>query len=174
MVDGLLPGAGWRGGRAAESGRLGESRVEGVGYPATWIASTIRDTLWLGSVLGLLALAISPAWAVGLVLGAGWNALNLWLWSRLLAAVVRPGPRTRARIGAAFILKFPVLFGGGYLLLVGGRLDPVSVLVGVSLPLATLTLNAVGRSRAWGAAAGAVWSADRPPQGSAGHETSGG
>ena len=87
------------------------------------------------------------AWGVGVVLGAGWSALNLVLWSRLAAAVVSLPPRSFLNIVVASSLKFPVLYGGGYLLLDAlthrGRVEVTGVLVGVSLPLVVLVLNAV-------------------------------
>ncbi len=126
---------------------------------ARWLSRTIRLSLWLGGGLGLAAVMTGhPAWAPGILLGAWWGAVNLLLWSRLLGSILTPGPQPpwpMMRVWAAIVLKFPALYGGGYLLVVilraWGWSEPAGLLVGVSLPLAVLTLKAVGQSSDSGA-----------------------
>lgn len=109
------------------------------------IAPTARLSLWLGGALGLLMVATNHApWAAGILAGTGWGVLNLRLWARLMATVFTVGARAPGRMAAAAFLKFPVLYGGGYLLLAHGRgvLDPAGVLIGLSLPLGALVFKA--------------------------------
>lgn len=81
----------------------------------------------------------------GFLVGAVWNTANLWG----LAALVRNAfakPPQKKRILALFLLKFPVLYGGGALLVLYGGVDILGALVGFSLPLIVIVLK--GGSRA--------------------------
>jgi hypothetical protein len=48
-------------------------------------------------------------------------------------------------IALAFMLKFPVLYGGGFLLLYFGKVDVIGALVGFSIPLVLAVLKSGGK-----------------------------
>jgi len=111
-----------------------------------FIYRTIKISAVLAAVGFLVvsqAFGLSVGW--GFLVGAVWNCLNLWA----LAVLVRNAftkPPKKKRILALFLLKFPVLYGGGILLVLYGGVDIIGVLVGFSLPLMVMVLKGGGRA----------------------------
>lgn len=128
-----------------------QKEKKGPTAPA-WLFKADRWTLGLAATAGAVALMIGQTghirWIVGLWIGAVWGLLNLHLWSRWVEAMIAPSP-SLLKIGVTSALKFPVLYGGGYLALAvsvpRGWVEVVGVVVGVSLPLVVLAVMAVGR-----------------------------
>jgi hypothetical protein len=95
----------------------------------------------LGAVLG--ATYGGFGFAAGFVCGAGWNILNLllitWLVQSFFAA-----QRSKTRLALLLAVKFPLLYGGGFALLVYGGLSVYGVLTGFSIPFIIVALKAAG------------------------------
>lgn len=102
------------------------------------------------------ALAFGPKVALSIVVGTALAASNLWALGRILGRVLRrawaagteSGPSTSAA-GWAFlaVLKMAVLFGGAWLLMVRGLVDPIGLVVGYgAMPLGIAVSALLGPS----------------------------
>jgi len=94
---------------------------------------------------GLIAMsAVSLSWGLGFAAFGLWATTNTWALSRVLRPVVVAQRSTVDLIGA-LALKIPILYGLGFLLLWKGGFPPVSIVCGVSVPLAVILLKMIGR-----------------------------
>jgi hypothetical protein len=91
------------------------------------------------------------AWGGGVVAGAYWALANLALVRFLVVRWLRndrrqqpPGPG----LLVALVLKFPLLYGIGYLLLASGRLRVEALVIGFTLPFAAAFVQALAESMA--------------------------
>jgi len=114
-----------------------------------FIQRSIRTTL---AVTGLVFLALLAHgrfdWAWGVGLGSVWACLN-WI---LITALVRLllnreralSGRAKLRLALLGLIKFPLLYGTGYLLLRQG-FPPLALLTGFWIILGVVLAKAVGR-----------------------------
>ena len=83
--------------------------------------------------------------SLGFLAGATWGLLNLYLIKSLVTEAITTGkPRKWVAIGIG-VVKFPVLYFAGYLLLDLGYFSPVSLLAGFSLLFVVAVLKVLGR-----------------------------
>ncbi len=107
----------------------------------------------------------SPAAGVGLLAGAAWGCLNLLVtghFVRTLVAAVKP---RKLRVLVLSFIKFPLLYGAGFLLLRVGVFPPESLVSGFSLVLLIIVLKALGASVAESLGRGHLTPAGRPQAG---------
>ena len=71
---------------------------------------------------------------VGIVSGAGWNLASLWCLSRLLRAWLGP-QRSKRRVIAWLLIKFPALYALAFILLQRRLIAPVWFGVGFTAAL---------------------------------------
>ena len=79
--------------------------------------------------------------ALGVCVGAAWGSVNLFFIRQLLQSVLIDDPKNLLKILTIAFIKFPLLYGGGYLLL---QIDPLShwsLMIGFSLALAAACLS---------------------------------
>ncbi|MDA0838151.1 MAG: ATP synthase subunit I [Planctomycetota bacterium] len=81
---------------------------------------------------------------LGYLLGVVWSALNLWGMTKLVSTVFSEHKNSKT-VALALMLKFPVIYGGGFLMLYFGKLDVIGVLVGFSIPLVIAVLKSGGK-----------------------------
>jgi len=84
------------------------------------------------------------AW--GLLVGCLWGVANFIALTAVLTTFVTPGEVNRRRALILAAVKFPVIYGIGYLILRSEWFEPVSLLVGFSLLFMVTLLKALGRS----------------------------
>ena len=87
----------------------------------------------------------SPRIGAGFASAGAWSVANLWALERLIRLSVRPTGRRPLAIALALLVKLPVLYGLGALLVLEGGFAAMSLLAGFSIPLLVLVLKAVGR-----------------------------
>ena len=92
----------------------------------------------------LLVFTVDPRWAAGFTATGLWSAANLWALERLLRASIRPAGRDPVTIVVIAVLKLPILYGGLVAMLIWADFPPVSVAVGLSVPLIVIFLRALG------------------------------
>lgn len=104
------------------------------------------------SLLLSIGLSLVAAWYFGIDRGidfgfaALWGSLNLKMLQMVIVEATRPeGVRANALI-SAFLLKFPLLYGGGALWVLKRHPDPTATFAGLSLVLAVITLKSLGRA----------------------------
>jgi F-type H+-transporting ATPase subunit a len=100
----------------------------------------------LVAVLGglLASQRLSGNWGLGFFLFALWSTANLWALEQLLRLVVRPAGRQPLAILVASMVKLPILYGLGAWIALADRFPVASLMAGFSVPLAVITLKAVG------------------------------
>ena len=99
------------------------------------------------SVLALLFISVYYDWRFGLgvFFGSAWGIANLHFLRELVVAVVTPDEIDRRKVVLLALVKFPVLYFAGYLLLKFGGLSVLSFLIGFSLLFVVAVLKVLGR-----------------------------
>lgn len=102
-------------------------------------------------VVGVIVFAFTGVYfnmkfAYGLLVGCLWGVANFIALAAVLTAFVTPGEVNRNRALLLAAVKFPVIYGIGYLILRSGWFEPTSLLVGFSLLFLVTLLKALGRS----------------------------
>ena len=96
----------------------------------------------ISSPFTLLYLGYPIAW--GFVAGAAWNIINVYLLSQVITNLITPHPSNKTLGAVAGILKFPVLYGIGYVILRYTNASVYGIMAGFSLILAIFLLKAIG------------------------------
>jgi len=105
-----------------------------------------RTSVATGLIVSLIVwMYIGPGAAGAFLLGCAWSLLNIHLL-RVLVRLVTSDPKShKLRIAAVLVLKVPVLYGAGYLLLQTRQLPVMGLLAGFVWPLSVIALKAAGR-----------------------------
>ncbi len=83
--------------------------------------------------------------AVGILTGALWGCLNLFFITSLVTSFVKTGEKDYTKIWILLLVKFPLLYGLGFLVLKMNYFEPLSFLIGFTLVLAVIVLKILGR-----------------------------
>ena len=81
---------------------------------------------------------------LGFFAGAVWNILNVFLLSKILSIVLLQSRKEKIGGIIAAIIKFPVLYGGGFLILNLIDLSIYGILAGFSIILIVFVLKTLG------------------------------
>jgi hypothetical protein len=122
----------------------------GQGYLAKIVRGSVAGSLAIG--LGFLVAGL-PRWAVAVVAGNLWSLANLYGLRFLLVRWLRPGAERRrdpATVGLTIglLVKFPILYGVGYLMLRSEWFRIEGLMLGFVVPFAACFLDALGHFRA--------------------------
>ncbi|OGW42096.1 MAG: hypothetical protein A2132_05140 [Nitrospirae bacterium RBG_16_43_11] len=85
---------------------------------------------------------ISTGW--GFAAGAVWNIVNVYLLSQVVTNLITPHPSNKKLGAIAGVLKFPVLYGIGYVILSYTNPSVYGIMAGFTLILAIFLLKAIG------------------------------
>jgi hypothetical protein len=101
-------------------------------------------------IIGIpLAIVISFYWGFsvggGWVAGMVWSLVNLHFIGSLVKKVITVGDRNVPGIAITMILKFPVLYAAGFLLLWNGYLSVAGLVAGFTWPFFVLFMKGLGR-----------------------------
>lgn len=106
-----------------------------------------KSTLVVGAIVfAFTAVYFDMKFAWGLLVGCLWGVANFIALTAVLTAFVKPGEVNRNRALSLAAIKFPVIYGLGYVILKSGWFEPTSLLVGFSLLFMVTLLKALGRS----------------------------
>ena len=83
--------------------------------------------------------------AVGILTGTIWGCLNLFFITNLVTSFVKAGEKDYTKIWILLLVKFPILYGLGFLALIIGYFEPLTFLLGFSLVLAVIILKVLGK-----------------------------
>jgi hypothetical protein len=112
-----------------------------------FIHRVIKTSLVL-AVLGFLFVTVyyNFRFGGGILAGAIWGCLNLLFLTNLITQVFSPGKEVRkGKIVLIAVVKFPLLYAAGYLLLWVKYFPAESLLVGFTLLFLVMFLKAMGR-----------------------------
>lgn len=104
-----------------------------------------RSSIVFGAVLSI-PLSFYFGWMSGLSFAAGtaWSLVNLAFITSLVKNVITLEDRSLMRIVLALLVKFPVLYVAGWLMLRQG-LSPLWMVAGFTWPFFVLVMKAAGR-----------------------------
>jgi len=83
--------------------------------------------------------------AIGILMGCLWGAANLMLIKFLIIGIITSESASKRDILILGAIKFPLLYGIGYLLLKIGYFSPISLLIGFTNIFFVAFLKAMGR-----------------------------
>lgn len=89
-------------------------------------------------------LYFGPAIFWGFFAGATWNIVNVFLLSKILSLVLVHSRKERITGIIAAFFKFPVLYGGGYLILKYTNISAYGILCGFSIIFIVFILKTLG------------------------------
>lgn len=106
-----------------------------------------KATLVVGVIVSAFtAVYYDMMFAAGVFVGCLWGVANFIALIAVLTAFVTPEKVNRRRALWLAAVKFPVIYGIGYLILRSGWFAPVALLVGFSLLFTVTLLKALGRT----------------------------
>jgi len=112
-----------------------------------FIHRVIKTSLVL-AVLGFLFVTVYHSFRLGggILAGAVWASLNLLFLTSLITEIFSPGKEVRkGRVILIAVVKFPLLYAAGYVLLAVKYFPPESLLIGFTLLFVVMFLKAMGR-----------------------------
>ncbi|EQB62566.1 MAG: hypothetical protein RBG1_1C00001G0145 [candidate division Zixibacteria bacterium RBG-1] len=83
--------------------------------------------------------------AVGILTGTVWGCLNLFFVTSLVTSFIKTGEKDYTKIWILLLVKFPILYGLGFLALKIDYFNPLSFLLGFTLVLAVIVLKVLGK-----------------------------
>jgi hypothetical protein len=84
--------------------------------------------------------------AAGILVGCIWGCLNLYFLTQLITEIFSPGKEVKkGKVIMIAVVKFPLLYAAGYLLLKTGYFPPLGLLCGFTLIFLVIFLKALGR-----------------------------
>jgi hypothetical protein len=104
----------------------------------------------MAALLGAIAaVPVATYWglwtAAAWIAGVAWSLVNLFFIGEVIRNVITAEERSTARILVAVSIKFPVLYGVGFLLLWLKQLPVGALVAGFSWPFVVMVLKAAGR-----------------------------
>lgn len=111
-----------------------------------FIDRIIRTSLIVAALVTLLIAAYyTIAFADGFFIGALWSCLNLKLLTALVVEATTQGQTKKLHLLTYALIKFPLLYLSGYLILRSGYFSIPGLMTGFSLIFVVGTLKALGR-----------------------------
>jgi hypothetical protein len=95
--------------------------------------------------LPFVAFYFDYRYSLGIVLGCLWGVVNLYFLRSVIVCYTELSQRSKRQLLLLLLLKFPLLYLGGYLLLESSLFPVLSLLVGFTLIFAVIVLKALGR-----------------------------
>jgi hypothetical protein len=83
---------------------------------------------------------------IGWLLGLAWSVVNLYLIGLIVQTMLSRGPIRKLRIALVMIVKLPVLYAVGFVLLSSAWFPIASLLAGFIWPLVVIVLKVLGRA----------------------------
>ena len=111
-----------------------------------FINRVIKTTLLLGALVFIFGTYYFDwIYSLGIFVGTLWGCANLWFIRQFIVNYITPGERDAMKLALFALIKFPVLYGLGFLLLWLGWFPVVSFVIGFSLILVVVVLKALGK-----------------------------
>ncbi len=110
-----------------------------------FITRVIKTTAVVTILIALfVASYYNISFAFGLVIGSILNIINFWFIKALVTTWLSTKPAQLVKVALLVFVKFPLLYGVGFLILKSGIISAVSFLCGFSLLFLVLILKTLG------------------------------
>jgi hypothetical protein len=111
-----------------------------------FINRIIKTSLILAAVLfPFLAVYVSMPFSIAYILGCAWACLNLFAIKFLIVQLITPEPKNTVLLAIFILVKFPVIYFLGYLLVAWSYLPIYGLVWGFSSILAVSVLKVISR-----------------------------
>lgn len=111
-----------------------------------FITRIIRTTAVLAMIVALyLTMYYSGNVALGFIIGVVWSLTNLFFIKGMVTELITPNETRRDVAIVLGLIKFPVLYVGGYFIVASGYFSVYSLLAGFSLIFPIALLKVLGR-----------------------------
>ena len=111
-----------------------------------FIHRTIKTSLILALIILLfVSVYYNFKFALGVLVGCMWGCLNLYFLSSLIVETIKLEKINKRKVLLIVLVKFPLLYLLGYLLLRIKYFSALSLLAGFTLIFVVLALKALGR-----------------------------
>lgn len=98
----------------------------------------------------IVTIPVATYWGLGMgaawLAGVAWSLVNLYFVGEVIKHVITAEERQLTRILVAVVIKFPVLYAVGFLLLWLKQLPVLGLVAGFTWPFLVMILKAVGRA----------------------------
>jgi hypothetical protein len=111
----------------------------------------IGRTLKTCGLLALLVLVFGSFYfgfrpTLSVFTGIIWGMVNLYFLALLIRSTMRPQGADKAAALILLLIKFPLLYLSGYLMMVSQYFEPLLLLIGFTMSLLVIVLKAAGRA----------------------------
>ena len=111
-----------------------------------FITRIIRTTAVLSIIVALCCCYYFDwKFGVGILTGVAWSLLNLYFLRQLILEVITPGETRRSVVVGIMLLKFPLLYITGYLVIASDYFTIYSLMLGFTLMFIVTILKVFGR-----------------------------
>ena len=111
-----------------------------------FITRIIKTTAIL-ALVAALATSVYFDWvfALGLLIGSVWGLVNLYFLKKIITEAISPGETRTGSVVLLILVKFPLLYIGGYFIVAWNFFPVYSLLAGFSLMFVVMVLKILGR-----------------------------
>jgi hypothetical protein len=110
-----------------------------------FINRVIKTTLLLGALVFVFgSFYFDWIFSLGIFVGALWGVTNLWFIRQFIVGYITSADRNAAKLALFAIIKFPILYAAGFVLLYLGWFPVSSFVVGFSLIFVVILFKALG------------------------------
>jgi len=111
-----------------------------------FISRIIKTTAVVALVAALyLTMYHSGRLALGFLVGVTWSLINLYFLKGMVTELITPNPTRKDVAVVLGLIKFPILYVGGYLIIASDYFSIYSLLAGFSLIFPIAVLKVLGR-----------------------------
>jgi hypothetical protein len=110
-----------------------------------FINRVIKTTLLLGALIFVFgSYYFDWTYSLGIFTGVLWGCANLWFIRQFIVNYLTTGDRNAGKLALFALIKFPILYGAGFLVLWLGWFPVVSFVIGFSLIFLVVVFKALG------------------------------
>ncbi|MBD3382496.1 MAG: hypothetical protein GF404_09900 [candidate division Zixibacteria bacterium] len=111
-----------------------------------FINRVIKTTLLFGAFVFIFgSFYFDWVYSLGIFAGTLWGCLNLWFIRQVVVQYITPQKRDTKKLALAAVIKFPVLYFLGFLMLYLGWFPVSSFVIGFSLIFFVVLMKALGK-----------------------------
>jgi hypothetical protein len=118
-----------------------------TGMDLAFLARVRKMSIITGAIVSV---AVATYWGISVgaawLAGTAWSLINLFFIGEVIKNVITAEDRQLTRILVVVVIKFPVLYAVGFLLLWSKQLPVLGLVAGFTWPFLVMILKAIGRA----------------------------